>query len=170
MIKSRTSIPPEQGLGIEMLEILHSYYLLQTLSDPAESDNALENMKRMKFIQLLADDIILRLCKFRDDNSMSLSFVQVVKALRKRVAKRGRVDGIETQIKEYKRLTHNLENHRNAYIAHLSKRDRNHLRPTLEIVKAILLALDITDKLSGDENSYRLFDIDLRRAVSETPA
>lgn len=88
-------------MGLEMLETLYSYYLLRAVSPETESSDALTNMRKMKFAQLLTNDIILRLCKFRDDNSMSLSFDQVNKVLRKRAAKKDRLDGIENNIKEY---------------------------------------------------------------------
>jgi hypothetical protein len=97
--KQLTTIAGEQSLGLEMLETLYSYYLLRAVSSEIESRDALTNMSRMKFVQLLTNDIILRLCKFRDDNSMSLSFDQVNKALRKRAAKKERLDGIETRSK-----------------------------------------------------------------------
>jgi hypothetical protein len=152
-----------------MLETLYSYYLLRAVSSEIESSDALTNMRTIKFVQLLTNDIILRLCKFRDDNSMSLSFDQVNKVLRKRAAKKERLDSIESKIKEYRRLTHNMENHRNAYIAHLSKRDRNHLKTPLEMFEAIKLALQITDQLCGGENSYRVLNVDLRGMMFGDP-
>lgn len=164
------SVPPEENLGIEMLEILYSYYLLQGASLEEGSDNALDNLRRVRFVQLLINDIILRLCKFRDDSSMSLSFIQVTKALRKRVVKKERVDGIEAEIRKYNLLTQNLENHRNTYIAHLSKRARTHLKPTVEISDAVTLALQITDRLCGRKNSYKVLDIDLRQVLSSETA
>jgi len=162
---SHLRVPVEQRLSLEMLELLSSFYYLQRVSVEAESDDMLDNMGRMKFIQLLMNDIILRLCKFRDESSMSLSFIQVLKALRKRATTKQRVEDVEPEIKTYNQLTSNLDNHRNTYIAHLSKRDRAHLKPTVELSDAILLALQITDKLCGGRNSYKVHDIDLRQAV-----
>jgi hypothetical protein len=161
--KKSNSIAGEQSLGVEMLEILYSYYLLKSLSQEPESNDPLSNMRRMKITQLLTNDIILRLCKFRDNDSRSLSFDQVNKALRKREAKRNRVAGLEDMIKEYRSLTLNLENHRNAYIAHLSKRDSDHLKPMVELANAIGLALKITDRLCGVKNSFKVLDLDLRQ-------
>lgn len=171
MRKQSTTIAGEQSLGLEMLETLYSYYLLRAVPSETESSDALTNMRMMKFAQLLTNEIILRLCKFRDDNSMSISFDQVNKVLRKRAAKKERLDGIENKIKEYKRLTHNMENHRNAYIAHLSKRDRNHLKPPFEMFDAINLALQITDQLCGEKVSYPVLNVDLRGPIfGETSA
>jgi hypothetical protein len=58
-----------------------------------------------------------------------------------------------------------MENHRNAYIAHLSKRDRNHLKPTFEMFDAIKLALQIEDQLCDEKNSYQVLNVDLRGAI-----
>jgi len=57
-MKKLHTIAEEQSLGIEMLEILYSYYLLKSLSYELESDDALDNMRRMKMVQLLTNDII----------------------------------------------------------------------------------------------------------------
>jgi len=58
-----------------------------------------------------------------------------------------------------------MENHRNAYIAHLSKRDRNHLKPTSEMFDAINLALQITNQFCGEKNSYHVLNVDLRGVI-----
>ena len=129
------------------------------------SDNALESFRTLKFSQLLCDDIILRLCKFSDGDSRSLSFEQAAKELRKRPATRDRVEDIEPLIKEYKTTTQSIRNHRNTRIAHLAKSDRTHLKPPTEIREAIQLALQIIDQLSGDQNEYRIEGIELRDAM-----
>ncbi|MCB9106563.1 MAG: hypothetical protein H6633_20305 [Anaerolineales bacterium] len=162
---SHKAILPIQYLSVEILDILWSYYLLQTLPYELDSDDRLENLRTLKFIELLIGDIILRLCKFRDNDSRSLSFEQAIKDLRKRSATKGRVEGLEPVIKKYKVTTQNIENHRNSYIAHLSKRDRTHLKPTSEIYEAIQLAVQIVDTLSGEQNSYSIEGIDLRKTV-----
>lgn len=162
---SHKAVSPVQRLSLEVLEGLWSYYLLQTLPSELDSDDTLKNLRTLKFIDLLIGDIILRLCKFRDGDSRSLSFEQVVKNLRKRSATKGRVEDLESLIKTYKATTQNIENYRNAYIAHLSKCDRTHLKPTSEIYEAIQLAVRITDELSGKQNSYSIEGIDLRKAA-----
>jgi len=164
---SHKAVPPVKHLLIEVLEILWSYYLWQTLPSELDSHDPLENLRALKFNELLIGDIILRLCKFRDNDSRSLSFEQVVKDLRKRSATKDRVEDIEPLIKKYKTTTQNIENHRNTYIAHLTKRDRIHLKPPGEIYEAIRLAVQITDKLSGDQNAYSIEGTGLRKAVLE---
>ena len=159
--KSHNAISPVQHLSLEMLEILWSYYLLQALPSTLDSDDPLENLRTLKFIVLLQGDIILRLCKFRDNDSRSLSFEQVVKDLRTRPATKDRVDGLEPLIKKYRAITQNIENHRDTYIAHCSKRDRTHLKPQIEIYEVIRLAVQITDLLS--EKGYSV----ARRTVAK---
>jgi hypothetical protein len=165
MNNSHKAVPPMKHLLMEVLEILWSCYLWQMLPYELESDDPIKNLRASKFNELLISDIILRLCKFRDDDSRSLSFEQVVKNLRKRSVTKNRVEDIEPLIKEYKTITQNIENHRNTYIAHLAKRDRTHLKPPSEIYEAIRLAVNITDKLSGDQNAYSIEGTDLRKAV-----
>src|SRR6266851_9422648 len=146
-------------LCVEMSEILFDFYLLRSLSP--DSNDPLENLKAIRFVQLLINDITLRLCKFRDDDTRSLSFDQVYKVLRKRSASADRVTGLEQEIARYRQLTKNLESHRDAHIAHLSKRGRWHLKPLVEIHDSIRMAVTITDKLSAGPNTYKLLDIDL---------
>jgi hypothetical protein len=157
------SVPVERRLCVEVLEILWSYYLLK--QQTCDSDISFENMKAMKFVQLLGNDIILGLCKFRDKDSRSLSFDQVFKELRKRAASKGYVKDIETKMAEYRRLTLNLQSHRDTYIAHLSKRDHAHLNPPTEMLATIRMAVQITDALVGSRNSYKVLDVDLRAEV-----
>lgn len=155
------SISPQHHLVLEMGEILWSFYLLKRTR--VDSDDALENMRSVWFGSLLSNDIILRLCKFRDNDSRSLSFEQVWKILRKRASTKERAASLESKIKDFKVQTQNLENHRDAYIAHLSKRDHTHLKPTTEILDTILLALQIIDGLCGEETSYKVLDVDVRK-------
>ena len=135
-----------------------------------DSNDPLENLKTIRFVQLLINDITLRLCKFRDDDTRSLSFDQVYKVLRKRSASADRVTGLDQEIARYRQLTKNLENHRDAHIAHLSKRGGGHLKPLIEICDSIRMAVTITDKLSGGPNTYNLLDIDLRAELEKGAA
>jgi len=165
MIKDNTNaIPSETRLAMTMHKILVSYYYFNSLPDELTSDSALKNLRTMEFIRLLLNDIILGLCMFRDDDNRSLSFDQVVKDLKDRKTKKDRIEDIKSLIEGYKQKTKNLENHRNSYIAHNAKSDKSHLKPTTELYKTIQLAVQITDKLSGQKNQYLIEDIDLRQA------
>ncbi len=164
------TVPVEQRLGLEMLAILWSYYLLRKLPLKIQSDDALENLEKLKFTELLISDLILRLCKLREDNTNSISFVQVLKALRKRVATKDRVVSMETEIKRFTTLTRTLMERRNSYIAHLAKQGHSHLKPMNEMSEVIGLALKITDTLCGENNSYKILNIDLRHAFSRGAA
>src|SRR5215510_792011 len=100
--KVNRSVSPVNFLGIEMSEILWSYYLWQNSASGLSSENTLQNLKILKIDALFFDDIILRLCKFRDSDSRSLSFEQVAKELRKHSATKDRIEGFEPLMKEYK--------------------------------------------------------------------
>jgi hypothetical protein len=163
--KHTNDLTMEGHLGLEISEILWSFYLLQKLPAEPESDDAYENMKRLRFAQLLINDVILRLCKLREDNPNSICFPQVLKTLKKRVASKERAELLKTEVKRYTTLTQNLERHRNTYIAHLSKKGKGHLKPPTQMLEAVTLAVRITDVLSGGKNSYRFLDVDIRKTV-----
>jgi HEPN superfamily AbiU2-like protein len=156
-------IPREKQLGLEVLDLLWSYSLLQSWS-MADTD-CLVQMKSVTLIRLLSDDIILRLCKLRDDDTRSISLSQVVKHLRKRADSADRAAAVERRLAEYRRLTENLERHRDTYIAHRSKRDKEYLRPPVEMLDAIRLAVALVDELSGMPERYEICGVDLRRDV-----
>jgi hypothetical protein len=171
--KDSNNLSMEARLCVEVLEILLSFYFLQRLPDEAESDDLHENMKRLRFAQLLINDVILRLCKLREDNPNSICFPQVLKTLRKRAACKERAELLQPEVKRYNILTQNLETHRNSYIAHLSKRGTSHLKPLTEMFEAVTLAVQITDALSDEQNSYKFLDVDIREAVlreTKTPS
>lgn len=119
----------------------------------------------MTVVHLLTQDVILRLCKFRDKDSRSLSFDQALKALRKNASGTDRLKDVETRIKEYRRLTMNLGAHRDASVAHLSKQGSAHLKPPLQMFEAVRLAVDIVDDLSGERNPYQILNVNLRHEV-----
>lgn len=154
------SVSWESHLCCEILEILLAYYFLKQQSP--NYDDSLSNLGVLKFMQLLHNDIILRLCKFRDKDSRSISFEQVKKKLEKKTENKNRYPHLDKMIKKYRELTINLENHRNSYIAHLSKSDKVHLKPTTEILTAIKMAVKIADDLVGAKNNFRVENIDLR--------
>ena len=153
-------IPEVTALCVEMSEILFDYYLLKRVNP--DSDDALENMKTNRFGGLLIDDIILSLCKFREDDTRNVSFEQALKAWRKRAESAAYVDGVVDEIKSYRQITKNLDGHRQARIAHLAKRGGAHLKPTTEMRDAIVLALKIVDTFSGVATSYHVLDVDVR--------
>lgn len=156
-----------EKLGFEILELLWSYYLLR--QETKVSDDPVLNLRSMKIIQLLQNDIILRLCKFRDKDSRSLSFDQLLKQ-EKKSNNNSRLKTLTDQVKKYRDLTKNIENHREAYVAHLSKRGNEHLKPLAELQGAIKLALDLTDCFWGEENQYEIGGVDLRIALNKNNA
>ncbi len=149
----------DQHLALEILEILCSFYFLKRVVP--ESDDAQENLRTVHFIQLLHDDIVLRLCKLDEDDARSWSFAQAFKKLRKRPAHSFEDAPVERRIREFATLVQPIRDHRDSRIAHHSKRDGAHLRP-LSLLPAIRVAVEITDALAGESEEYRLQDIDLR--------
>ena len=150
----------EDLLGLELSEILWDFYLLKR--PMPESDVLLDNMAQLRFRQLLVSSLILRLCKLRDTDTRSISFDQVVKVLQKRAATAGRVVGVAAALKKFRRLTENLEKHRDNYIAHLAKTGRSRLKPATEIRDAVRESARIVDILSGQKVSCEAFGVDLR--------
>lgn len=154
----------EIQLAVELSEILWDFWLLK--QPMAEFDNVLENMRQQRFMQLLIESLILRLCKFRDTDTRSLSFDQAIKSLRKRAAGAGRVEGLATQVEQYRKITQNLEKHRDNRIAHLAKSGRDRLKPAVEIGDAVRMAVKIVDAISGDRVVYRAFGVNLRAELA----
>jgi len=155
--------------GFEILELLWSYYLLR--QEPEVSDDPVSNLRSMKIIQLLHNDIILRLCKFRDKDPRSLSFDQLLKQEKKsNDNSNSKLKTLTDRVKKYRDLTKNIENHRESYVAHLSKRGNEHLKPLAELQEAIKLALELTDDFWGEENQYKIEGVDLRIILNRNNA
>lgn len=148
-----------EKLGFEILELLWSYYLLK--QELEVSNNPLSNLRSMKIVQLLHNDIILRLCKFRDEDSRSLSFHQLLKLKRESIDD-SKLNVLTDKVKKYRNLTKNIENHRDCYVAHLSKRGNEHLKPVAELQEVIRMALELTDDFWGEENQLKIEGVDLR--------
>lgn len=151
-------------IGFEIIEILWSYYLLKR--ELPVFDNAISNLRSMKIIQLLTNDIILRLCKFRETDSRSLSFDQLLKQ-EKKSGDENLYETLNSKIKQYRTITQNIENHRNSYVAHRLKRGNEHLRPPTELKEAIKLAVELIDLFSRETNQYMVEGIDLRCELDE---
>lgn len=159
---AHASVTPEQEISFEIMEILESFYFFKR--EFPESEEWLENLRTLRFISLLHNDIIMRLCKLVDDDSRSWSFDQTRRKLRKRSNHLFDDSELESRIKDFRSLVRPLREHRDAYIAHHAKRARTHLRP-LDLLPVIRLAVEISDKLSAEKNGYRISDIDLRADV-----
>lgn len=80
--KAHRDIPIQQRLCLEVLELLSSCFVKDRPPMP-EFDDSLKNLESVKIHLLAQNDIILRLCKFRDTDPRSVSFDQVLKARRR---------------------------------------------------------------------------------------
>ena len=152
-------IKPHGHVSVEILEILTSFYVLKRIRP--ESSDAHENLRTMHLVRLLRDDVILRLCKLDDNDTRSWSFEQALKKLRKRSSSGFDEPAVQQQIKEFRNLIKPLREHRDARIAHRTKRDLTFLTPP-RLLPAIKLAIEIADALAGCATRYTFLDLDLR--------
>ena len=164
--ENHAQVSPDQEISLEILEILQSFYFLKR--ERPDSDDVLENLRTLRCIRLLHDDVVLRLSKLAEDDPRSWSFIQAFKKLRKRSAHTFVDATIDRQIKKFRDLIRPIRDHRDSYIAHHSKRDRTHLKPP-QLLTAIRLAVEFTDALAELEVSYWLDDIDLRKDILGQP-
>ncbi len=143
----------------EILELLISYYFLKEIK--VESDVPIENLKSLKLISLLTDDIILGLCKLGDADNRTASFFSQFNS----IVHPTRNDELGVRITHYVQRTKGLRRHQNWRIAHLSSEDRGKPTPLIELFDLVREAVEIWDVMSGDVKEYRLLEIDLREAV-----
>lgn len=162
MKEAHAQVTPNQEISLEIMEILVSFYFLK--QEQPESDDLLSNFRTLRFIKLLHDDIILRLCKFADGDSRSWSFDQAHRKLCKRSNHQINESELKRRIKEFRDLVRPLREHRDAYIAHHSKRDRTHLKPP-ELRPVVRLAVEISDMLAAQDVKYEMSGIDLRADI-----
>jgi len=143
------------SLGCEVLDVLWSFYLLR--EQPQEPTSTLEGLKTTKFLSLLTDDIVLRLCKLRDKDPRAVSFESAAKRL-------GRIPLLAQPLEDYRKLTDSLKEHRDKRIAH-REQCRPQLEPLVQLLEAVRLAARIVDLLQGQHNTYAVEGLNLRREV-----
>jgi hypothetical protein len=160
--EANAHVKPESHLALEVLELLTSLYFLR--QPFRESNDLIENLRILHLMRLLQDDIALRLCKFTDDDTRSWSFEQAHKKIRKRHGNEDTTKQYLALRDQYRDAMRPIEEHRNSYIAHRSKRDRSHLK-LLDFREATRLAVEIVDVFAGQRCSYLLNNIDLRREI-----
>jgi hypothetical protein len=132
-----------------LMGIEQSNALEEQAFDAAEADG------KMWVAHILLQDVILRLCKFDDDDSRSWSFEQAAKKLRKHKATEKRAEGYEELLKAYrKEIGHLTEQHRNNYIAHLTKTPSGKDKKPKPMTEAITQALAFIDNLAGKRTEY----------------
>jgi len=152
-------------LALEALEVLVSAYYLAELGRSPPADDADTNLRNIKFLQLLLNDIVMRLGKFRDDDNRSWSFREVAKYLSKKKAYAARAAAATQAIATYAQKTKKIEDFRNRSIAHLTKQGPAGVSLPLDVMEAIRLAVAIVDTLAGERNRYILGTVSLRHAV-----
>lgn len=155
-------ISPESGLGLEILEILYSKNILDSLS--TEYEDIYENLKISKFIQLLFDDIILRLCKISDIRNGTRSAPMIIKKFKKihtnQPIKLQKMQKAMNKLNEY---TSKLKLRRDNRIAHIGDRSKQEVwGPIPDLNEAICAAVNLVDILNGERLQYKIADKDIR--------
>jgi hypothetical protein len=155
-VKAERAGVPE--LGLEVLDILWSCYVLKHHS--LEPQDELDAMRRLKILQVLTNDVLLRLAKLGEANRGSWNFAQVAKR-----TKRGDTPRVAQQIKHYRDLIQSIAQLRNSRIAHRAQEFQAGSPPPLEMWSAVGVAVSLLDELSGERVAYHIGGIDLRNAV-----
>ena len=155
MNAERAGVPE---LGLEVLDILWSCYVLKHYS--LEPQDELDAMRRLKILQVLTNDVLLRLAKLGEANRGSWNFAQVAKR-----TKRGDTPRVAQQIKQYRDLIQSIAQLRNSRIAHRAQEFQAGSPPPLEMWSAVGVAVSLLDELSGERVAYHIGGIDLRNAV-----
>jgi hypothetical protein len=158
----KPKLTDEQGLAVEVLDILWSAYLLR--HHCTGSDDPIEAMRSLKILRLLSDDLVLRLCKLRDRDKRSLNFQNVLGRASRRLGPQ-QVQVIRDRISAYVRAVGNLNELRNKHIAHREPGYAWFLKPPTDMRRAIQLVVEITDDLSGERWEYHVAGLDLRAEV-----
>jgi hypothetical protein len=153
----------EHSVALEVLDILWSTYLLR--HHVTGSEDPVEAMRSLKILELLTNDIVVRLCKLRDPDAKSMGFPEALKALGTKPTRHQEAARLAERLAEYVRLTSNLNELRNARVAHLAKRGTVRVEPLVEMYDAVKLAVEITDGLLGERCVYQIANLDLRAEV-----
>jgi hypothetical protein len=152
------------ALGLEMLEILYGMAVL--VATAPDTKSAGENMRRLKIIQVLYDDIVIRLCKFTDTDRKSNGGIPLISRLRKS----GHVDNARLKaateaLDRLRAVMPKLESYRHTRLAHLTQGAKP-TAPHPPLLDAIREAVAFLDALQGGPVKYRVgADDDLRAIV-----
>lgn len=159
-------IPPESELALEILNILVSKDIFDSLS--TESENIYENLKTMTFLRLLHDDIILRLCKISDTTRDARGAPMIIKKLKKTsVGHFSKFQVAKQALEKLQEYTSKLKPRRDKRIAHIGDQSSREVwGPTPDLNKAICAAVKLVDLLNGGICQYKIIDKNLRDQLS----
>jgi hypothetical protein len=155
-------------LSIEVLELLYSKSVFDSLRP--ESEDARENMRTMKLIQVVYDDMVLRLWKFLDNSPTSNGGRPLIDRLRKRkLVDESRLVAGEATLIRLRAAMLNLEEYRHTRVAHIAAKRSAKIKPHSPLLPAIREAVALVDNLKGARNSYSVLTDDLRVIVLGEP-
>ena len=156
-------IAPKDKLGLEILEILYSKLLLKELMPDSESPP--DNLRTMKLVHTLHDDIVLRLCKLTDRSRGSLGARTIFRKQLRFSKNPQHAQQFKRALDQLESFTVRLEPYRNARIAHIGERSIHSTEPLPPLQGAIEAAVALVDVLAETRNEYRILDLDLRIVV-----
>lgn len=151
-------------LSVEVLELLHAKCVFDSLRP--ESDDARENMRTMKLIQVVYDDMVLRLWKFLDDSPTSNGGRPLIDRLRKhKLVDENQLVAAEETLARLHVAMPNLEEYRHTRVAHVAAKRSAKVKPHPPLLSAIREAVVFVDQLKGSRNDYSVLTDDLRAIV-----
>ncbi len=156
---------PAVRLAAEMLELLVAAHYLSELGTMPLGEDVSANLRNVKLCQLLINDVVMRLCKFRDDDNRNWGFREVEKYMLKRSQLIDRATQAREPIKRFLASTRNLEAYRSQAIAHLAKQGASGIKFSTDLRNAVGLAVAVVDALSGKTLQYSLLTVDLRHTI-----
>ncbi|MFT5115732.1 MAG: hypothetical protein ACI8P9_005085 [Parasphingorhabdus sp.] len=159
--KEWDSIPISSHLEMQVLELLVAYYYKRTLK-PAESDNAIENLRVVHHVSLMDNDLAIKLCRLRDRDNRSICFEQAIKKYKRKI-RTERVDRLKTILDEFRNVTKEIKTTRDTKIAHFSKKYDGTMPEYEDYEVGIEKAVQFVDELKGKKCEYYLFDMNLRQ-------
>jgi len=123
-------------------------------------------MKAIHLIQVLYDDIVLRLWKFIDSDPRTNGGRPLIERLRQStVVDESRLVAAEAALGRLRSSMPNLEEYRHTRVAHMAAKRPDKIKPHPPLLPAIREAVAYLDTLSGEHNDYRVGPDDLRVLV-----
>ncbi len=170
-MKAPEHLSPLQQLTTEVHNLLAAYWFFKKRSKESVTKNpgGIDALEDMILLQSLTQDIVLRLGKLGDTRRDTLSFMQVVKHIRKHGPVQNIPANIDSKIAQFEKEIEDIKvHHRNSYMAHISKSKPWPFKPSFNLREAIQLAIQICDDLHGEKMEYKIssdwagIEIDLR--------
>ncbi len=163
------------GVADECLNLLIVYFTyVETLNNfEPNSGTRFDFHRWWVYLRVLENDLIMRLCRFDDDDRTNHSLREALRSIRNTISIQ-ELTAIEKRIKEYRQLINPLKTKsRNYFLAHMSKNANAIHDPRGGLEKPVEEIVNIIDMITGDSVRYILSvgtqenQIDLRKKLSK---